>query len=281
VPYANALYRPQYRKVVYRKTDRVFPERAGKLAYIYEDDHQEVLIPPGGQYNYAYVSDIGHILTGCDASNYPDTVGLLPGRQNILRLGPHVTSNMDMSTWLGDIASASAAFLFTYFEKKDTLTIPEMQVVIDEFVPGTDMMGNIDAYVIASHYDISLRQGMRFTEILTDYYIGKEYDPPLRNSRYRLFCEAIGLKDWDGANFSNEAAWLKYYEKELLAATCFLYKSLTDNACANFFTAIRMYYFKAYKDELKIQLLLTTLLGELKKALQKEIPILVKPDIKQ
>jgi len=270
LPHAGGLYRPQYRKVVYRKTDRVYPDRAGQEADIYKDNHQEVRVPDKALDIENYISDIGHILTGCDAYNYPDTVGLLPGRLNILRLGPHVTSNVDFATWLGDIASTSAAFLFTYFQNKKAPTIPEMQEIINEFVPASDMMGNIDAFVIASHYDITLRKGIRFTDILKDYYLTTPSHTPLRNFRYQLFCEAVGLRDWDGTGFSNEASWLKYYHTELLAGTCFLFKSLTDNALSNFVTAMGMFYFEAYKDVLKIDLLLNVLLWELKCALQKE-----------
>ena len=43
--YKNNRSRPKYRSVVYKKSDRVHPDRAGDTPEIYKCSHQEVCLP--------------------------------------------------------------------------------------------------------------------------------------------------------------------------------------------------------------------------------------------
>lgn len=200
--------------VVYKKDDKVYPEKAGQVPEIYANDNQEVILPSG------WYCDIGHILTGVDAFNYPAPVTPLPKFVSWLYpIFPHVNSNVDFATWLGDVASVAGNYLFYQLQQKK-LDNPE-QKAIDEYAPGSDMLGNIDAYVIAGIYNIKATVGARFTQILSDYYtdegIGKYY----REHRCSFFCNTMGLKNWDGEKFENEKQWLKYQVKQLRIATAF------------------------------------------------------------
>lgn len=104
----NREYTPKHRLITYRPDDREYGDtRVGQVPPVYRSDHQEVLLPSG------YYCDMAHILAGLDAFNYPEVVSPLPGfLLPIAKWFPHVDSNADVVTWLGDIASSSGDFLF-------------------------------------------------------------------------------------------------------------------------------------------------------------------------
>jgi len=153
-------------------------------------------------------------------------VGLLPLRPNLF-IGPHVDSNADIVTWLGDIASVASDFLLEQRENgKDPIGAIREQEIIDRGAPGSDMLGNIDSFVIAKHYAIGAGQGQRVTEILRDYYLGTGANPPFRNYRFSTYCKEVGLA-WNGRYFPDEYKWLEKYHKQLRDNICFQVHSLT------------------------------------------------------
>jgi hypothetical protein len=248
---------PKFRKVTYRDNDRIYGNtRAGQTPFIYQYDHQEVRMPDG---TYC---DQAHILAGLDAYNHPQIVSPFPVFLSFLdKLGPHVDSNMDIVTWLGDIASSSGDFLFTYLKQgKKPLTQDQEQHIINVDAPGSDMLGDIDPYVLAAHYDVGATKGMRYTEILEDYYFGNGQKH--RQRRYSTFADWIGLKGWTGAAYANEADWLRLYTRQLRDNTSFQVFSLTDEKLDSIWISMAV-WFNGYRDVLKLEYLLKIFLKSL------------------
>lgn len=261
--YVDNEYQPKHRTITYRPDDRVYGNtRAGQTPFIYKNDHQEVILPEG------FYCDVAHILAGLDAFNHPQIVTPLPNFLTFAaRLFPHVDSNMDIVTWLGDIASSSGDFFFDYLNhKKKPLTTAQEQHYIDIDAPGSDMLGDIDPYVIRAHYDVSATKGQRFTDILLDYYsAGNKH----RRRRTSIYCEQVGLKGWDGKSFSNEKEWLAFYKRHLKFNTCFQVFSLTDEKLRSVWLPA-VVWFGWYKDVLKFEPLLEIYLKALKENIKKE-----------
>ena len=220
--------------------------------------------------------DAAHILAALDAYNYKDMVTPLHKFGGIFmfmaKLFPHVDSNVDIVTWLGDIASSAGDFLFDYKRNnRRPLSAEQEQHYIDIDAPGSDMVGDIDPYVIATLYNVGTTNGMRVTDILTDYFIGTNGNAPKRKQIMKTFCEQVGLRGWDGINFSNEEEWLSYYRKQLRDNTCFQVYSLTTESIKSFVMLIRI-WFGGYKHVLKLQLLLEIWLKALKQEIRNEAP---------
>lgn len=264
--YRNNSYQPKHRLVTYRPDDRVYGNtRVGQVAFIYQSDHQEVLLPDG------HYCDLAHVLSGLDALNHPQIVSPLPAFLSFLaHLGPHVESNADMATWLGDIGSSAGDFLHCYLNTdQKPLSVGQEQKFINLDAPGSDMLGNIDAYVIAHHYDVGSTNGLRFTDILADYY---EPDAPgsrFRAHRFSTFCQVIGLEGWNGETFANEAQWLKQYHWQLRNETCFQLYSLTEELLSSIWLMLRV-YFNGYSSVLKLDILLQLYLDGLKEHIKQE-----------
>jgi hypothetical protein len=256
-------YDPKHRSVVYKSDDKVYGNtRAGQPTFIYSNDHQEVVLPDG---NYC---DIAHILAGIDAANYRQVVTPLPGFLSFLQyLLPYVGYNMDMATWLGDIGSSAGDFFFHYMLHKKPATLEEQQNYINIDVPGSDMLGNIDAYVINASYDVRTNKGMRFTEILEDYYFN-EKSP--RKKRITIFCQEVGLGTWNGNSFSNENQWMKYYKKQSRNESSFQVFSVTDEKIHSVWMPI-VVWLGFYKDILKGEELLNLVIEALKEVIIKEM----------
>lgn len=253
----NYNYVTKRRVVVYTDHDRIYgSSRAGQIPDIYNYDHQEVTLHSG-----KYL-DVGHILAGLDACNYHCPVSPLPNFLMFMKnLFPHVDSNMDIVTWLGDIASTSGDYLFYYLRhNRSTLTDEQAQKILNTDAPGSDMLGDIDPYVINSLYNVKAETGMRVTEILTDYF---RVDNPHRRRRILYFCEQVGLKNWDGERFSNEKEWLAYYKKQLRDNVTFQVFSLTNEKLRSVWLPF-VIWLGAYKKELKLEFLLQIFLNSLK-----------------
>ena len=261
--YRDNEYQPRHRVITYRADDRVYGNtRTGQVPDIYKNDHQEVVLPDG---TYC---DAAHILAGLDAANFPQVVSPLPTFLSFLNsLVPHVDANIDVATWLGDIGSSSGDFLFKYL-KNDSRPIgsTEEQQSINLETPGSDMLGNIDTYVIARHFGVASDNGQRVTEILRDYYLSANR---FRQNRFSIYCEAVGLRGWNGETFSNEQAWLDYYRKQLRNDVCFQVFSLTEENIKSLWLMIRI-FFNGFQDVLKLTLLLTIYLNALKDLIKKE-----------
>jgi hypothetical protein len=255
---------PKYRVVTYRADDRVYGNtRVGQTPFIYQDDHQEVLMPDG------YYCDQAHILAGLDAYNHLQVVSPFPAFLSFLdKLGPHVGSNMDIVTWLGDIASSSGDFLFAYLRHgKQAPTLSQEQQIINTDAPGSDMLGDIEPYVIAAHYDVGATNGMRYTEILQDYYYGKGQQ--YQAHKFSTYAARIGLKEWNGSIFGNEAAWLRHYTRQLRDNTSFQVFSLTDEKIDSIWLSMAI-WFNGYRDILKLEYLLKIYLRTLYALIQQE-----------
>jgi hypothetical protein len=192
---------------------------------IYCDDsncsnfNQEVLLP-----NQCLI-DIGHVFAGIDAINNPDIVSVRIAGITI----PIITcsSNADACTWVGDICSVINSQLREYHEKayknlqRSTLDKSIIQDFVDENASGADMLGNIDAYVIAEKYDTKIeKNGRLVSEILYDYYLssGTNY----QNKRYSIFAKLIGLL-WDdfGDSFFNLKGKIPEFTKDIASASTF------------------------------------------------------------
>ncbi|MFM9945711.1 MAG: hypothetical protein ACKVQB_10815 [Bacteroidia bacterium] len=254
---------PKHRLVTYTATDRIYGNsRVGQVPFIYQTDHQEVVLPDG---TYC---DSAHILAGLDAYNYLEPVSPLPNWLFFLNfLVPHVDSNVDIVTWLGDIASSSGDFMFAYLKNnKKPISTEQEQNFINSDAPGSDMLGDIDPYVIAKHYDVGSTNGMRYTDILQDYYFNPK---SARNRRFSIYAEFVGLKGWDGTNFKNEKQWLRYYKGQLRDNICFQVESLAKMSLNTIILLIRI-WFGGYEKVLKKELLLKIYLKTLKEELKKE-----------
>ena len=266
--YTDNEYQPKHRQVTYRDNDRIYGNtRVGQSPFIYKNDHQEIVLPDG---NYC---DAAHILAGLDAFNYPQLVTPLPPLPSFFNfikyILPHVDSNMDIVTWLGDIASSSGDFLFAWLRNNQKPnSIAEEQKYIDIDAPGSDMLGDIEPYIIAKHYDVGTANGKRVTEIYSDYYFGNQ-NPPLRNCRFSRFCDCVGLKGWNGTCFANEKEWLTFYKKQLRDNTCFQVFSLTTENIKSIIMLIKI-WFNGYQDVLKLELLLEIFLKTLKEKIKLE-----------
>ena len=255
----------KHRTITYSPIDRVFGNtRVGQTPDIYKNDHQEVLLPEG------FYCDIAHILAGIDAANHPQIVTPLPNWLFfIAKLLPHVNSNLDTVTWLGDIASSAGDFLFAYLKNgKKPISSQTEQGIIDADAPGSDMLGDIDALVIAKNYDIKSENGMRVTDIIEDYYLGKNEKEPMKNTRFQKYCNCVGLMGWNGEKFENEAEWLAYQYKELRGNTEFQVFSLTDEKLDGLILPAKI-FFGCYSKVIKLKQLLNIFLDSLKTELKK------------
>jgi hypothetical protein len=165
---------------------------------------QEVLMPNGD------FVDVGHVLAGLDALNYPTAVTAPFGSYKI-------SSNVDAVTWVGDLGSILAEVVFQYLKLGRRLTDPEVQAQVDLMAPVQDMLGNVDAYAIGSAFSISSSAGQKVSEILLDYYGSSASTVGLaaRSKRFTTFASQIGLGTFSGGSFANETAWLNKYEVEV------------------------------------------------------------------
>jgi hypothetical protein len=265
--YKSGIPAQKFRVVTYRPDDRVYgSSRAGEIPFIYQHDHQEILLPDGSY------CDIAHVLAGLDAANHPQVVSPLPGFLSFFdKLFPHVDSNLDIVTWLGDIASSSADFLFAWLRNgSHALKTSILQDYVFRDAPGSDMLGDLDAYVIYKSYPhVSAEYGPRVTDILGDYYLRGIDDQGFRRKRIVLFCKAVGLKDWNGFAFSNEEAWLAYYDKQLRDNTSFQAWSLNEEGIKGILLPLRIWC-NGYKKVLKTRILLQIFLSSLKSQLRHE-----------
>ncbi len=254
----------KHRTITYSDHDLVYGDtRVGQTPFIYQNDHQEVLLPEG------FYCDVAHILAGVDAFNYKQIVSPFPEWLFFLaKLFPHVDSNVDLVTWLGDIASSAGDFLFAYLKNNEKPIGTEAeQKIINIDAPGSDMLGDIDAIVIANSYDVGAEKGLRVSEIYEDYYFGKNGKTSIKDRRFEIFCKHVGLI-WDGKNMTNESDWLKYQCRELRGNTEFQVFSLTDEKLDGIWQPLKI-YFGYYKEVLKLEPMLILFLEGLKTQLKK------------
>jgi hypothetical protein len=248
------------RKVLVKKGDWMNPN-AGAEPEIFTDNHQTVTLPSG------LTCDMGHVLAGMDAFNYPAPVTPLPRWLFFLkRFFPLVDSNMDIVTWLGDIASSAGEFLFKHMDTKKPLSDADLQSIIEEMAPASDMLGDIDPYIICQVYGTNASCGFRVTEIFKDYYSDDGLGAFYRKRRCQIFCKLVGLKNWDGEKFGNEEEWINYYLKQLRNNDAFYIFSRCENlkgVLLALMTWMRGYK-KTLRDRFLLQLFLKTLKSDIK-----------------
>jgi hypothetical protein len=255
--YTNNISNPQCRKVTYKPDDRIYGRtRAGCVPIIYKDNHADIQLPE------ECFCDIGHTLAGLDALNNPQVVTPWPEWLAILnRLFIRVESNAYLATWLGDIATSGADFLYKYLRTGNQNTPEEEQLSINEHASASDMLGNIDAFVI---YDIYIRQitpPKKITEIFRDYYENLD-----RKQKLTKFCELMGL-GWDGLSFKNHQEWLKTNIIELRNATAIMVALFSDNPFQKYVLPVQVWLGK-YDEIIKPKELLEIFLFELKKKIK-------------
>ena len=173
---------------------------------------QEVRLEDGS------LCDVGHVFTGLDAANRPHTV-----------VG--VADNKAAATWTGDIGSAVAEIEFKKLNSGSGSVSPaDAQTIINEYASPQDMLGNIDAYVMADYYNISNTAGKKVSELLGAYYLSGVGTPDgrMREHRYSRFCSITGLTGWTGTAFGNEAAWINRWALEVGRATAFYFGTITE-----------------------------------------------------
>jgi hypothetical protein len=167
---------------------------------------QEVLMPNGD------FVDVGHVFAGLDAMNFPTGVSAPFGSYKI-------SSNVDAVTWIGDLGSILAEWVFQRMDKGRVLTSAEAQAQVDLMAPVQDMLGNVDAYAIGDAYSIGSAAGKKVSDILLEYYgaggVATAAGLAARSKRFTTFASKIGLGPLSGGTFGGEAAWLTKYEDEV------------------------------------------------------------------
>lgn len=250
------------REVLVREGDWL-NANTGTVPEIYQNDNQEVVLPDN------LYCDLGHVLAGMDATNYPMPVAPLPDKLMWLRfLLPHVENNAFCATWLGDIASSAGECLFETIKQSSDLSEKEMQKLINAFAPGTDMLGNIDSIVIPHVYKLNTHNGWFVSDILNDYYSQQGKGYYFMQRRYSMFCQIIGLKGWNGECFENEHEWLADYKKQLRSTTAF-YVYTRMPKIKGLMLALKV-WLRLYERPLKLQQLLLLLLESLKENIKTE-----------
>ena len=245
-------------KVMYMRNDRVYGNtRDRQIPEIWVDDHADVRLPDG------YHCDIGHVLAGLDArQNHHMVMPRLDtfAMEKDLRAFPYATNNCDVCTWLGDIATSAANFLFEFVDHGGQLPgEPRMQQIIDQQASASDMMGNIDSYVIYHYWRKKMFQSKRVSGMLEEYYGNVN----LFKDRYVIFTEQIKLGKLQGGKFSNEVAWLDFYEKELRATISFMIYAFGKADQSRVELALQA-WLRAYEQVIQIRRLLKLFLDALK-----------------
>lgn len=172
--------------------------------------------------------DIGHVFAGLDAANHPDSISDPLGIVS-------VKDNKAAVTWTGDLGSVVTEILFKICNNSAQAAAKSAQSLINEYASAQDMLGNIDAYVIADEYKISSSAGQKVSEILRSYYLSKSNssDASAREHRYSRFCELTGLTGWSDGAFSNESAWIEKWAPEVAGAAALYYGALTEGVLAS------------------------------------------------
>jgi hypothetical protein len=170
--------------------------------------------------------DIGHVFAGLDAFNYPDPISAYGIAS--------VEDNVAAVTWTGDLGSAVTEIGFEISNKGAAEAVEKWDKIVDDLAPAQDMLGDIDAYVMADQYNISSSGGKKVSELLRAYYLGapSSDDGRAREHRYSRFCALTGLTGWTGSGFSNEKAWLDRWALEVAGAAALYYGKETEGKLA-------------------------------------------------
>lgn len=254
------------RKVVYRSDDRIYGDsRAGQVPPIASNDNQVILLPDGYYYHFA------HLIGAMDTSNYPQVVTPLPAWLSFLAaLGPHVDSNMDLMTWLDEIAEITGDAIVQYLNNgKTDLTRDQLMELVHTHISGSDLLPDIDSFVIAANYNLGTDKGMRPTEIISHYYLDDDQEVPFRQRRGLTFATKVGLKGWDGQAFSNEKHWLRHYYRNLRDATSFQLFSMSDQKLDGTWLPLKV-WLNLFRQQMHGEILLESFLYAVKNLIRQE-----------
>lgn len=219
----------KYRKLYYNSrgwNDLLIPETADitvfdSTAVTQKIQHShEVILSDGDLY------DAAHIFAILDASNHngpfsPIPAGLIAAHiPKVLRaLIPVVHDRLMAAGWLGDLSEITGQFYQR--NAKDTAA---KQVIINQFGAYYKNLANVDGMIMTQHYDLSSDNAQKLSDIFTAYFgltTQTGLRAKLKSSRYLDFATSIGLKSWNGSEFENSAAWLKYQLPNLRTCTAF------------------------------------------------------------
>lgn len=254
-----------HRVTTYTDHDRVYgASRVGEVPLLGRSEYQIIKLPDG------YFTHFAHTLGCLDAFNYPAIVTPFPPFLSFLaKLGPHADHNTDVTTWLDDLAQICTDYLFDFRKNKQALTPEKEQAYILKEATGPDMISDIDAYVIAKHYDIGAENGQRLSDIIEDYYTGTGVSKSYRDRRASIFCEMVGLTDWDGNQFGNEKEWIHSYNHQLKNATCFQVNSVSRGKFISYWLPL-LVWSNRYRKVIKTEMLLTVFVRSLKDLIHQE-----------
>lgn len=254
-----------HRVTTYSDHDRVYgASRVGQVPLIARSEYQVIKLPDG------YFTHFAHTLGCLDAFNYPALVTPFPPFLSFLaKLGPHADHNTDVTTWLDDLAQICTDYVFDFRKNKKPLSPQKEQFYILKEATGADMISDMDAYVIAKHYNIGAEKGQRLSDIIEDYYTGTGISKAYRERRASVFCEMVGLRDWDGYQFANEAAWIASYKRQLRDTTCFQIKSVTQGKFLSYWLPL-LVWLNRYRKLIKTEMLLRLFVDSLKDLIRQE-----------
>lgn len=135
-------------------------------------NHPEILAPNGDSI------DIGHVFTGIDSSNFPNT----GWKMDVAGIdGPAA------ATWSGDVGSALAEW-----DMNDGSERAKRKSYYDRFASKDDMLGDVDAIALAAEPPAPGAGGDKLSARLRAFYI-----PPAGggvNKRFTKFAQASGFK---------------------------------------------------------------------------------------
>ena len=155
------------------------------------------------------VCDIGHVLCGMDAANYPSNVRF-PFPFRFIK----INSNLDAITWVGDLGSiVSENYYLEKIQKK--MTNPaQLQQLVNDYSAAADNLGNVHSFFLGQLFAQD-KEERHCSDLLEDFFCGKDItSDSLRRYSFVHFANSIGL-EWQGQHFKNEAAVKRKYAKEV------------------------------------------------------------------
>ncbi|WP_197995812.1 eCIS core domain-containing protein [Gimesia algae] len=162
----------------------------------------EVTLPQGGQSDPTHV--IVAIVAGAESQS-PGAAGAggLPGK--LIQALPSGLSQRDVTTWVGDVASAAAEW---HLARPLSGGRSTRQDYMDEYAPQSDLIADIDGVVMTSRTDnlgFAFDPSATLSSNLTRFYfpVGAREG---KNRRFHSFCAIEGFKLMsDKVSLSNEA----------------------------------------------------------------------------
>ena len=155
------------------------------------------------------VIDIGHVLCGMDAANYPSSVRF-PFPLRFIK----IDSNADAITWIGDLGSVVSEYYYHQKVQGAKLSDDQLQLLIDEYASAADNLGNVHSKIL-SERRTQMKEKLPYSDLIENFYLEQDYpSDSLRKSSFLYFAKAIGL-EWNGTAFKNVEVMKRKYSKEV------------------------------------------------------------------